>query len=152
MKYFFLLAPCALVVGALIPVQAASNAALSQSINSVAGSALVLFSIGLLCVLMVLALNSEIRPSFDALSKAPYYAYFGGFIVATYVLSITWLAPRMGIGNAICFIVTGQILAAVTIDHFGLMGAMVQQISWQRVLGVMLMIGGLFLAKSSQNS
>lgn len=150
MKSFFLLACGALVVGALIPVQAASNTALSQSINSVAGSALVLFSIGLLCVCAVLALNTEIRPSFQTLSQAPYYAYLGGFIVATYVLSITWLAPRMGIGNAICFIVTGQILAAVTIDHFGLMGSLVQPISWQRVAGVALMIGGLFLAKSAK--
>lgn len=150
MKSFFVFALGALIVGSLIPVQAASNAALSQNINSVAGSALVLFSIALLSICGVLLLNSDMRPDLKTLGQAPYYAYLGGFIVATYVLSITWLAPRMGIGNAICFIVTGQILAAVTIDHFGLMGALVHPISWQRVAGVALMIGGLFLAKSAK--
>jgi transporter family-2 protein len=77
----------------------------------------------------------------------PAYGYFGGFIVASYVIAITFLAPRLGVGNAICFIVTGQIFAAVLIDHFGLFGAPVQTLSWTRAAGIALMIAGLFLAK-----
>jgi len=64
-------------------------------------------------------------------------------------LSITYLAPKMGVGNAICFIVTGQIIAAVLIDHFALMGSASSPLNLQRFGGVMLMIVGLFLARSN---
>lgn len=148
MKIFLIFGLSALFVGALIPVQAASNAMLSQSINSVVWSALVLFAVGLLVVGSAVLLFTDVRPSLRMFSDAPWYAYAGGFIVATYVLAITWLAPRMGVGNAICFIVTGQVLAAILIDHFGLMGAKVYSFDLQRLSGIVLMILGLFLAKS----
>jgi len=138
----------ALITGALIPVQAAANAALSQSINSVGYSALLLFVIGFICVALFLGVNQVMPPSLPQLLSAPSYGYIGGLIVATYVLSITYLAPRMGVGNAICLIVTGQIIAAVLIDQFGLMGARVFELSWQRLVGVVVMICGLFMARS----
>jgi transporter family-2 protein len=142
-----LLSSLALAVGALIPVQAATNAALSKSLGSVFYASLVLFGVGFAVVAAYLAVKRMAPPSFAAFQSAPGYGYLGGFIVASYVLSITYLAPRLGVGNAICFIVTGQIVSAVLIDHFGLFGADVQTINWPRSLGVVLMIAGLFLAR-----
>ncbi|MDH3640162.1 MAG: DMT family transporter [Gammaproteobacteria bacterium] len=144
---FVLLCAAALVVGALIPIQAATNAALSKSIESVFYASLVLFIVGLLFVVIFLALKGIPPPPLAAFQSAPGYGYLGGLIVATYVISITYLAPRIGVGNAICFIVTGQILSAVIIDHFGLFGALVHDLSWRRVAGILLMIAGLFLAR-----
>lgn len=148
MKLIVFLSLMALITGALIPVQAAANAALSQSINSVGYSALLLFVIGFIFVALFLMVNQVMPPSLSQLLSAPPYGYIGGLIVATYVLSITYLAPRMGVGNAICFIVTGQIIAAVLIDQFGLMGAKVFELNWQRLVGVILMVAGLFMARS----
>lgn len=148
MKLIVFLSLMALITGALIPVQAAANAALSQSISSVGYSALLLFVLGFICVALFLIVNQVMPPSLSQLLSAPSYGYIGGLIVATYVLSITYLAPRMGVGNAIFFIVTGQIIAAVLIDQFGLMGVKVFELNWQRLVGVVLMIGGLFMARS----
>lgn len=144
---FLLLSAFALLVGALIPIQAATNAALSKAIESVFYASLVLFGVGFVFVASFLAIRRVAPPSSAAFRAAPAYGYLGGFIVATYVLSITYLAPRFGVGNAICFIVTGQIISAVLIDHFGLLGAVVQHMSWQRALGACLMVLGLFLAR-----
>jgi len=38
---------------------------------------------------------------------------------------ITVIIPKLGVANAIGLIVTGQIICAVIIDHFGLFGATV---------------------------
>jgi len=142
-----LLSALALVVGALIPIQAATNAALSKAIGSVFYASLVLFGVGFAVVASFLAIKRLGPPSPAAFHGAPAYGYLGGIIVAAYVLSITYLAPRIGVGNAICFIVTGQIISAVVIDHFGLFGAGVQPVTWHRALGVFLMVAGLFLAR-----
>ncbi len=146
---WLLLPVLAIFAGGLIPVQAAANASLSKSLGSVVYPALILFLVGLVFVASYIVVNRIPMPRLTELSGAPAYSYVGGIIVATYVLSITYLAPRMGVGNAICFIVTGQILVAVVIDHFGLLGAATTSINWQRSAGVLLMISGLFLALSS---
>lgn len=147
MNTFVIFAIIALIAGSLIPVQAATNAALSQHIDNVLFSSLILFTVAVLFIASITVISGAKVPSIDALSTAPKYGYIGGLIVGFYVLSITFLAPRMGVANAICFIVTGQILAAVTIDHFGLFNSIQTSISKERVLGVLLMIVGLFLAK-----
>jgi len=146
----WLLLPClALFAGALIPIQAVANASLSRSIDSVVYSALLLFIVGLIFVSTFVLVNRVPMPSFSSFVSAPAFSYIGGVIVATYVLSITFLAPRMGVGNAICFIVTGQIVVAVLIDHFGLWGASTTVLDIRRGGGVTLMVMGLFLARSS---
>jgi transporter family-2 protein len=49
--------------------------------------------------------------------------------VAFYVLSITWIAPTFGVGNAVFFVLLGQLVSAAMIDHFGLFGAQVTPVS-----------------------
>jgi transporter family-2 protein len=144
---FWLLAALALVVGALIPIQAATNAAMSKALGGISYASLTLFGVSLVVVLIWIFVSQTAPPSALAFREAPLYGWLGGIIVASYVLAITFLAPRLGVGNAICFIVTGQIFAAVLIDHFGLFGAQVQPLSWPRVAGIALMVVGLFLAK-----
>ena len=52
----------------------------------------------------------------------PWYFYFGGVFVMFYILSITWVAPRFGISNAVSFVLLGQLMAMSIIDHYGLVG------------------------------
>jgi transporter family-2 protein len=49
-------------------------------------------------------------------------------------------------GSAGRLIVTGQVLAALTIDHFGLMRSLQVSLTPVRVAGAALMIVGAFLA------
>ena len=64
-------------------------------------------------------------PALAQFKSAPLYSYAGGLIVCTYVMMITVIIPKLGVANAIGLIVTGQIICAVIIDHFGLFGATV---------------------------
>jgi transporter family-2 protein len=137
----------ALIAGALIPVQAAANAALSKSIRgNVPVAALILFAIAGVATLLAVLLAREPAPTVETLRAAPWWSYLGGLIVAFYVFSITFLAPRIGVGTAISLVVTGQILAALTIDHFGLLRSLTFPLNPVRLLGAVLMGIGVFLA------
>jgi transporter family-2 protein len=144
---FVLLGALAVIVGALIPVQAATNAAMSREIGGVAIASLALFAIGFVVVAAWAIVIRVPPPSLQTLRHVPAYGYAGGFIVASYVISITFLAPRLGVGNAIRLVVTGQIVAAVIIDHVGAFGAVVQRLTVGRAVGVVLLIIGVILAR-----
>jgi len=137
----------AVIVGALIPVQAATNAAMSRVIGSVAITSLALFAIGFVVVAAWVIVIREPLPSLETVRRVPAYGYLGGFIVASYVIAITYLAPRLGVGTAIRLVVTGQIIAAVLIDHVGAFAAVVQRLTMGRAIGVVLMIIGVILAR-----
>ncbi len=147
MKTTSLLWLLAFVAGALIPVQAAANAALSKSIQgNVPFAALTLFVVaGAATAAGVLLAGGQI-PTTAALRAAPWWSYVGGFIVAFYVFTITFLAPRLGVGTAIALIVAGQVVAALTIDHFGLLRSLTFPLTPARLVGAALMVVGVFLA------
>lgn len=147
MKSTLLLGLLAVVSGALIPVQAASNAALSRTIqNNVPFSAMVLFFAAFVAATAVMLASGQSFPSIAELREAPWWSYSGGPIVAFYVLTITFLAPRLGVGTAISLIVAGQVIAALSIDHFGLLRSLTFQLTPTRIIGAALMIVGVYLA------
>jgi len=78
-------------------------------------------------------------------AKAPFYFYLGGLFIVVYVLGITWVAPRFGIGNAISFVLLGQLISMMTIDQFGLMGAPQISLTLPRLVGLVFMVMGVFL-------
>src|SRR6218665_2832463 len=127
----------ALITGALIPIQAATNAAFSKSIGNPLTTGLMVFIIGLIGMLLFILVSRTALPTPGQLAAAPAYSYIGGIIVATYVVMITILAPRIGVGTAIALIVTGQIICAVLIDHFGLFNVTPRSLDLTRLAGVL---------------
>jgi transporter family-2 protein len=139
---YFLLA---LVTGALIPVQAATNTLFSKSVGNPIITGLMVFTVGFLAMLLFVLISKTPFPTIQHLKAAPFSGYMGGLIIATYVIMITYVAPRIGVGPAIGLIVTGQIICAVMIDHFGWFSVNVRTIDLPRLTGVMLMIAGVVL-------
>ena len=58
---------------------------------------------------------------------------------------VTQPAPRLGLGKAFTIIVASQLIAAVVFDQFGLFGAAVRVLSVQRLVGLVVMILGVWL-------
>ena len=130
--------------GVGIPILAALNAALGQRLGSPVGAALVLFAVAFLTAAMA---GLFARPSFSGLFASPVHLFGAGVLIAFYVLSITWIAPSFGIGNAVFFVLIGQLVSAAVIDHFGLFGARVLPMTPLRALGLAAMAGGVFLTQ-----
>src|SRR4051812_38147811 len=147
MKATLALCLLTLVSGALIPIQAAANAALSRSFGgNIPFAALSLFLVATLVTGAGILITGGKPPEMAALRGAPWWGFAGGFIVTFYIFTITFVAPRLGVGTAIALIVTGQIIAALTIDHFGLLRSMVFPITGARIFGAILMGVGAFIA------
>lgn len=134
-----------LTAGIGIPVLAALNAALGTRLGSPVAAASILFVIALATTLLVLSLGQP-RAILGVVS-APKHLLFGGCLVAFYVLSITFVAPRFGVGNAVFFVLLGQLISAAAIDHFGLFGAQISPLSVTRTLGIALMAAGVFVTQ-----
>jgi bacterial/archaeal transporter family-2 protein len=134
-----------LLSGALIPVQASTNAAFSKAVGNPVITAVVVFATGLLAVAVYTLLARVPLPGMAELRSAPSYGYLGGLIVATYVIVITWVTPRLGVAPAIGLIITGQVIGAIAIDHFGWFDVAVRQINLSRIAGAGLMILGIYL-------
>jgi transporter family-2 protein len=67
--------------------------------------------------------------------------------VAFYVLTVTYIAPHFGVGNAVFFVLLGQLISAAAIDHFGLFGAQVSPLGLARAGGIALMAAGVWLTQ-----
>ncbi len=130
--------------GVGIPVMAALNSGLGARLGSPWAAAFLLFVLGALISGVVLAFVGMPPQGWF---NAPLMYYAGGLLVAFYVLSISWTAPRIGVANAVFFVLVGQIVAAGLIDQFGLFGALKSPLTWQRLAGMALMLLGTFLAR-----
>lgn len=140
------LALCALMflTGVGIPIMGALNSGLGQRLGSPWAAGFLLFALGAAVTGAAMALMGAPKQGWLA---APPVLYIGGLFVAFYVLSVTWTAPRIGVGNAVFFTLVGQIVAAGAIDQFGLFGAMRSPLTVQRLAGMALMLIGLFFAR-----
>ena len=137
-----------LVAGIGIPMMAALNTQLGKGIGSPAAAATVLFTVAFLATAAVMCLTSGPAP-LRLISSQPIYLLFAGFGVVFYVLSVTWIAPRFGIGNAVFCVLLGQMIAASAIDHFGLFGAMVKPLTLLRASGISFMVLGVLLIQKA---
>jgi bacterial/archaeal transporter family-2 protein len=135
-----------LMAGVGIPVLAALNAQLGARIGSPVAATVVLFGVAL-SVTIALATATGSFGAVRAVAQQPYFLLLSGVLIAFYVLSVTYVAPRFGLGNAILFVLIGQILSSALIDHFGLLGSISHPLSWIRATGIALMVVGITIVQ-----
>lgn len=133
-----------LAAGIGIPVLAALNAALGQRLGSPIAAGVILFLVALTTTAVVFLVSGA---SLKGALSAPPHLFLAGTLVAFYVLTITWVAPTFGVGNAVFFVLIGQLISAAIIDHFGLFGAAQHPLTWARAGGIGVMAAGVFLTQ-----
>ena len=142
---FLPLAAMMFAAGLGIPVFAALNAGLGQQLGGPVAATAVTFAIG-----FVIATAMLVFTGFPAASTFTFerpWLWIGAVVMLFYATSVTYSAPRIGLGNAIFFVLLGQIVAAAIIDHFGLLGSIQSAITPKRALGLAVMAFGLYLAR-----
>ncbi|MBI1173300.1 EamA-like transporter family protein [bacterium] len=133
-----------LLAGIGIPVLAALNAQLGARIGAPVAASVVLFAVAFTACVLVLVVSGQ-APALARLPAQPKGLFLAGLFVAFYVLSVTFVAPRFGVGNAIFCVLLGQMIAATLIDHFGLFGAAARAITLTRASGIAAMVAGIVL-------
>ncbi|ACT59923.1 DMT family transporter [Hirschia baltica] len=138
-----------LAAGFGIPMMANLNAGLGVRLSNPLAAVVVLTGVTFLTSSLVLLASGGIGDLLviGHFKTIPTVYFLGGVLFVFYITSITWAAPRIGVGNAIFIILLGQLLSATTIDHFGLFGAIKSTITPKRALGLLVMAIGLYLAQ-----
>ena len=133
------------LAGIGIPVLAALNARLGTLAGSPAAAATVLFVVAFSAAFVTCLVTGT--GALAQLPGQPPHLFLAGLLVAFYVLSITYVAPTFGVGNAVFFVLLGQLISSAAIDHWGLLGARPSPVDARRALGLALMAAGVLLAR-----
>ena len=75
----------------------------------------------------------------------PWYTLAAGIFGLMVIGAISYMIPRVGIAASITTIVAGQLLVGVLLDHFGLLGAAVRPLDLTRVVGLAVVLAGVWL-------
>ncbi|WP_086934350.1 DMT family transporter [Agarilytica rhodophyticola] len=143
MSYLSLLA---LGAGAAIAIQAAINSQLGVLLKSSMLGTSIAFLVS--CIFTVLAMVISIKqyPQMSDIKSVPLYLWFsGGALSAFGVGMFYYLIPKMGVGSMMSYALSGQIMIAVIVSHFGWLGLPMKQIDGLKVFGVISLITGVIL-------
>lgn len=145
-------AALALLAGVLIPIMAALSGALGRTLDNPQIASLIVIAGAFAMVLAFTLLSGGANFSVAHLRQATPLQLVAGFGMAFYLLSITYLAPRFGVGNAVMLVVAGQIASSAAIDHFGLLGAPHKPVDVMRAAGLAIMTAGVIIAQLAANN
>ncbi len=135
-----------LAAGVGIPVMAALNSGLGQKLGNPFAAVFVLCLVATFTV-VVLLFATGWPPLKTIVAPSPAQLTAGALFIF-YIASITYVAPKIGLGNAVFFVLLGQLVCAALIDHFALLGAQQSSLSAKRAVGLALMVAGVYLARS----
>jgi transporter family-2 protein len=76
----------------------------------------------------------------------PPYTLTAGLLGVVCVGSTVLMVPRIGVAAAIVLIIMGQLCVAAIIDHFGLVGVLPKPLTLNRLLGLGLVLVGVWWA------
>ncbi len=138
----------AVAVGTLFPVQTAANALLAKSIGGPVAATIVSFVSGLMMLLAINFFAFRQWPAAADFAAPPWPLWIvGGAIGAIFLTSNVFLAPRLGAAATLCFVIAGQLTAAMAIDRLGLFGFTMREASLGRVTGVLMVLAGALLVR-----
>ena len=140
-----ILAIIALLSGVGLAVQVGFNSGLRERAGHAIPAALISFLIGT-TVLGVYTLTT--RPSMAPLAemvRGPWWIWLGGIVGALYVGCSAAFGRKLGAGAWLGLTITGQLIASVVLDHYGLVGFTSHPMNGLRLLGAVLLLAGVAL-------
>ncbi|MGH1571844.1 DMT family transporter [Methylobacterium sp. P31] len=140
-----LIAVIAAVAGVLNTVQTGANASLNKALGQPILAALIVAATNALVYLLAAGAIGFGWPGSARLASVPWWAWLGGALGGTYVLAMIFLADRLGAAIFTGITVTAAIVSSLVLDHYGWLGFAQHTARLGRVVGGLLMIGGLVL-------
>lgn len=135
----------ATLIGSAFAAQTGINAQLRIWLGAPLQAALISFGTGALLLACISTLTLGWHwPA--GLSQAPKWIWLGGSLGAFIVAGSILLAPRLGSFALTAIIVSSQMLTALMLDSYGLLGFQRVEMSWSRWMGAGLIVTGMILA------
>src|SRR5687767_13682140 len=97
-------------IGAMIAFQALVNTRLATYTGSILWTAVISFLVGSIGLLAIALVSRSPIPGLEAVSRAPWWAWTGGLLGATYIAAVIILVPRMSPALLFGAAIAGQMI------------------------------------------
>jgi transporter family-2 protein len=98
----------------------------------------------------ILVIERGESPTLPGATQIPWWVWSGGFLGAFYVSTSIILTPRLGASPTIGFIIGGQMIASIVLDHFGLLNLPTSPATLPKIGGALLVIIRAVIVLSSR--
>lgn len=143
MKILYYLLP--ILAGVAITIQSGINSQLRAAIQHPLMAAFISFLVGTIVLVILLIFSRQAIPSMGTYQTISWYKFTGGLLGAFVVFIALISVQKIGASNMFILIIAGQLLTAVLMDHFGILGLKVSPVNLQKTLGLLLVVIGAYL-------
>lgn len=138
-----------LLIGVVLAVHLSMNAQVGVILKNPKMGNAIFWCIGGLTAIAIGLTNWD-ADVFHRLKEVPGWLLMAGAIGAALVFGIAWVLPQIGAGTGFILMITGQIIAGLVMSHYGFLGAPLEPITYTKLLGALLLIGGVSLVTLSK--
>jgi transporter family-2 protein len=129
-------------------VQSSINGQVRLRLGDPWQAALFSTSVSTISLFVVATISSRrLVPPLGRIAEGPWWLWSGGLLGACIVAASLFLVGKLGSGVLFALLVTGQMLAAMVMDHYGLLGLPVHHVNGQRIAGAVLLLAGVALIR-----
>ena len=130
-----------LVIGGVLALHLGMNAQVGVVLRNPKMGNAIFWTIGAITAIIIgfTAYDTEV---FGRLKEVPVWLLTAGAMGAALVFGIAWSIPQIGAGPAFLLMIAGQVVTSMVFSHFGILGSPVEPISFVKVLGAVLLVGG----------
>ncbi|MBF0377687.1 MAG: DMT family transporter [Desulfamplus sp.] len=136
--------------GLVIPIQVAVNTLLKKHIGEPMQVTFISFLVGTIASLFICVIARYPLPTTIGISGTSWWMWLGGLCGTFYVWSTIFATPHIGAALAMALTVAGQMIAALLLDHYGVLGLQKYPLSFIRVTGILLVVVGVVLIASTK--
>lgn len=140
----------ALVMGAIVAVYLPMNSAIARHIDSSFMANVIFFGVAFVTAIGIyLVFDPGSLKQDNALSRlgnVPPYMFLTGFVSAFFILGTIFLVPQLGARKMFVLIVTGQIIMAILISHFGVLESPKDPVTLKKLTGAVVVMLGAYIS------
>ena len=135
----------ALLIGVISSVYMPMNALVGKYLGSPLTANISFYFVAFVTSIVLFAFFGEHETMYK-FGTVPPYLFLTGVVSAFIVLSITFLIPILGIRTLTVLTITGSLLTAMVVSHFGALASPVDPINIKKVVGAVLLISGAIIS------
>ncbi|MFD1124096.1 DMT family transporter [Lentilactobacillus raoultii] len=139
-----------ILCGGVNACQVAINGALGHALGSPAKASYISLVTGMILLFVIIFFFDRPRINTIKFRLHQYNAWWiwiGGIFGAAFVFGNSVLVPILGTGMTAAIVLIGQLSGSLLIDEFGWVGARRNPINLLQIIGILIMIGGVFVIK-----
>jgi transporter family-2 protein len=132
-------------LGVVLAVHLAMNGKVGSALSNARVANALFWCIGA-ATAVVIGLTGWQKGALAPLKDVPPILLTAGILGACLVFAIAWMIPRIGAGPLNITMLAGQVIGGLLMSHYGWLGSPEDPISPRKIIGVLVMVGGVVIA------